>query len=128
MFTHSANCKLLIIMKFTVSKQKQNRIIYIENSGLQLTDGLNRFSEHVRQTGANASFPIYPKCQTNLGVTILSLICITGKWWWLQECGTRQYGSIWVSWSSQWSNGKLYLDFKMSTIEIIVFFLGRKYT
>lgn len=81
MFTHSDNCKLQIIVKFIVSIKQQNRIIYRENSCLQLTDGLNHFSEDIRQTGANVSFPTYPKGQTNLGVTVLSLICITGEWW-----------------------------------------------
>lgn len=129
MFTHSDNCKLQIIVKFIVSIKQQNRIIYRENSCLQLTDGLNQFSEDIRQTGANVSFPTYPKGQTKLGVTVLSLICVTGEWWWA-AARVRS----WAMWPPL---GKLELTtikqktlsaFQNEHIRDHCFFLGRKYT
>lgn len=129
MFTHSDNCKLQIIVKFIVSIKQQNTIIYRENSCLQLTDGLNQFPEGIRQTGANVSFPTFPKGQTNLGATVLSLICITGEWW---RAAVRARG--WAMWPPL---GKLELTmikrktlsaFQNEHIRDHCSFLGRKYS
>lgn len=82
MFTHFANCKLQIILKFTINIEKQNRMIHRENFGLKLIDGLNQFSDDIRQTGTNVSFPTYLNVRQALELLYCSSFCITLKWWW----------------------------------------------